>query len=187
VSDLPRGADVALTREPPTLERLLLGVRFGAAAQPTVLENTVLLTLLCDRDARLLSQDHAVFFNSLTDPDTSVENRSPAADGDTEQVQVALSAVPPAVHRIVLAAYVNHAFGARGSLAQLSECVVRAVDAEDGVELLRSQNLAPDWGPVAAAGLAEVYRQDAGWKFKVLGEGYAGGIVALAADHGLLL
>jgi len=35
--------------------------------------------------------------------------------------------------------------------------------------------------------LAELYRLEGNWKFKVLGEGYANGVVGIAADHGVPL
>lgn len=184
---LKAGANVALTREIPTLDRLAIGVRFGAGAEKSVLDQVVMMTLLCDDDSKVLSDEHAVFFNQLTTDDLSVGLSDQVMGGDTEQVEIVLSQVPAQVQRIVVIAYTNEAIGARRTLAQLKDCTVRAVNAADGVELVRSENLAATWGLVSAAALAEVYRHQGGWKFKVRAGGYAGGITALATDFGIPL
>ena len=187
MTDLRRGVDLALTGAVPQVDRLAIGVQFGPGERADLLADTVVLTLLCDRDARVISPEHAVFFNQPTDPDACVEAGQPPSGSGTEQVRIVLSAVPALVQRIVVAAYLNRTIGARRNLGELTECVVAAVNAADGTELARSENLAGDLAGVAAATLAEVHRDEDGWKLKILGAGHSAGIAALAADHGLVL
>lgn len=184
---LKAGANAALTRENPTLDRLIVGVRFGAGVEKAVLADTVLMALLCDADSKVLSGEHAVFFNQLSAANESVAVRDQTLGDDTDQVEIVLSQVPATVSRIVLVTYVNEAIGARRTLAQLKDCTVRAVNGQTGQELVRSENLATHWGLISAAALAEVYRHDGGWKFKVIADGYAGGILDLAKDFGVPL
>ena len=179
---LKRGANAALTREVPGLTRLVVGARFAAGAEQVLLDNLVLATVLCGADGYALSGEHVVFFNQLATDDLSVAATEEALGEDSEQVEITLAAVPPFVHRIVVVAYVNEAIGARRSLAQLKDCTVRAVDAVTHTELVRSENLASGFGLVTAAVLLEVYRHGEEWKFKVVGDGYAGGITDLARD-----
>jgi len=53
--------------------------------------------------------------------------------------------------------------------------------------LVRSEDLAGRLTTKPRLSLGEVYRHAGGWKFKVLGQGYAGGASALGTDYGLTL
>ena len=182
---MKRGANVALTKEIPGLTGLVVGVRFAAGAEQVLLDNLVLATILCDADSRVLSDDHFVFFNQLSSPDLSVSAVEEALGPDTEQVEVVLDRVPPAVQRIVLVAYLNEGIAGRRTLGQLKDCTVRVLDLANGNELVRSENLAPALGTETAVVLSEVYRHGSDWKFKVIGLGYADGIRAVARDFGV--
>jgi len=189
---MKRGANVALTREVPGLAGVVLGVRLGAGVERILLDSFVLATLLCDEEGRVLSPEHFVFFNQLTSPDESVTAVEHALDGDLEQIVVDLASVPADVGRIVMVGYVNESLlaeskAARRTLGQLKECTVRALNRATSVELVRSENLAAGFGPATAAVLCELYRHDGDWKFKVVGDGYTGGITGIAADYHLAL
>jgi tellurium resistance protein TerD len=183
---MKRGMNVALTREIPTLTGVVLGVRL-IANEPVLVDSLVVATLLCDASARVLSDEHFVFFNQLCSPDLSVEQLRHAVGGDTEQVEVDLPKVPDEVQRIVVVAYVNEGTPARRQLGQLREATVRVLDLHGNAELVSSENLAPALSNETGLVLAELYRHAGDWKFKVIGQGYAGGIRAMAADYGVTL
>jgi tellurium resistance protein TerD len=187
VAQLKRGTNVALTREIPSLSRLTLGVQWNAGAETVLDQNLVMVTLLCDARNRALSEEHFVFFNQLSSPEESVVQAQQALGGDQEQVTVELAAVPDDVERVVVALYVNDGPGQRRTLGQLRSCSVRVLNAADGQELVRSEELASGLASETALTLGELYRYQGGWKFKVLGQGYAGGVSAMAQDYGLAL
>ena len=182
---MKRGANVSLTREIPGLRSVVVGVRWNAGAEAVLDENLVMATILCDADNRALSEQHFVFFNQLASPEMSVQQLQSALGGDKEQVEVDLPAVPADVDRIVVLVYVNEGPGPRRTLGQLRSCEVRVLDAADNRELVRSEELASGLDGETALTLAELYRHAGEWKFRVLGQGYAGGIGKLAADYGL--
>lgn len=184
---MKRGANVALTQEIPDLTAIVFGVRFVAGAERVLLDSLVLATILCDADGHALSDEHFVFFNQLTSPDLSVTQLEQALGDDTEQVEIDLTAVPAAVDRITVIAYINDAIAARRTLGQLKSCTVRVLDLHGNAELVRSENLAPALGSETAAVLGEVYRHGKDWKFKVIGEGYVQGIKGVAADYRIRL
>jgi tellurium resistance protein TerD len=183
---MKRGMNVALTREIPTLTGVVIGVRL-VATEPVLVDNLVVATLLCDATSRVLSDDHFVFFNQLSTPDLSVEQLRRAVGGDTEQVEVDLPKVPEEVQRIVVVAYVNEGTPQRRQLGQLREAMVRVLDLRDNAELVRSENLAPLLTTETGLVLAELYRHGGDWKFKVIGQGYADGIRAMAEHYGVTL
>lgn len=184
---MKRGANVALTREVPSLTGVVVGVRWNAGSEFALDENLVMATLLCDRVNHALSEEYFVFFNQLTTPDLSVSQLRTALGGDKEQIEIDLAAVPAEVSRIVVSVYINDGPGPRRTLGQLRSCEIRVLNRADNTELVRSEDLAPGLTSETALTLGEMYRHDGGWKFKVLGQGYSDGVSALAKDFGLAL
>jgi tellurium resistance protein TerD len=186
-----RGANVALTQEIPSLTGVVLGVRWNAGAEQVLSDNLVAATLLCDRTARVPSEEWFVFFNQLTSPDLSVQQLATAMaapDGsDNEQIEVDLTAVPREIERVVVVLYVNDGPGARRTLGQLRDCRIRVLNLADNAELVRSENLAEQFRSETAICLGELYRHSSGWKFKVIGQGYENGVAGIAADYGVPL
>lgn len=183
MAEMKRGANVALTREIPTLTRAVLGISWNAGAERALEDNLVFAAVLCNAEGQVRDDRDFVFFNQLSSPDSSVSELG--ADG--EQIEVDLAAVPAEIERVVAVLYVNDGPAQRRTLGQLRSCVIRVLDGSNNRELVRSEELAPAFHAETAVALGELYRHDDGWKFKVLGQGYAEGISAIAADYGLPL
>ena len=184
---LKRGANVALTREIPNLTGVVLGVRLNAGAERMLADNLVVATILCGASGKAISDEHFVFFNQLASPDLSVRQLEEVLGQDAEQVEIDLNGVPPDVARIVIVVYLNEGIAKRRSLGQLRECTIRVLNLADNTELVRSEDLAPVLTQETALALGEIYRHAGGWKFKVIGQGYANGIAGIAADYGVTL
>lgn len=184
---MARGANVSLTREIPGLTGVVLGVRWDAGSESVLADNLVLATLLCDRGGRVLSPEHFVFFNQLQSPELSTKQLEQALGGDSEQVEIDFSLVPPEVERIVFVLYINEGSQWRRTLGQLRSCQLRVLNLVGNTELVAAEDFVPMLRSETALSLGEVYRHDGGWKFKVLGQGYADGINGIASDYGLPL
>jgi tellurium resistance protein TerD len=182
-----RGGNVEFTREIPGLVRVVAGLSLDAGAETVLLDNLVMVALLCDQSGKIPEPESVVFFNQLTSPDESVAERQAALGHDAEQIEIDLQRVPAEVARIVLIVYVNEGLAAKRTLGQLRDCTVRLLNGVDNSEIVRSENMAPGFSNETAAVLAEVYRRGEHWRFKVVGAGYAQGIVAVARDYGLQL
>jgi len=185
-SPMVRGANVALTREIPSLRSVVLGVSL-TSVDSVLTDNLVVAAILCDARSQVLSDEHFVFFNQLSSPERSVTQLASPSGRDTEQIEVDLRDVPPEVARIVVVTYINDGIAAHRSLGQLRNASIRVLDLEGDAELVRSDNLATGLSTETGLVLGELYRHDNGWKFKVIGQGYATGLVAMAADFGLAL
>ncbi|MDP9116291.1 MAG: TerD family protein [Actinomycetota bacterium] len=184
---MKRGANVSLTREIPGLSGLVVGVNWNAGSESALADNLVMATILCDSESKALSDDHFVFFNQLSSPELSVQKLGEALGNDKEQIEIDLAAVPAEVARIVVLLYINDGPAQHRTLGQLRSCSVRVLNLRDNAELVRSEDLASTLSGETALTLGEVYRYNGEWKFKVLGQGYARGIAAIAADYGLAL
>ena len=109
-----------------------------------------------------------VWFRQLKSKDGSVvhtgDNRSGAGDGDDEQINVDLSAVPATVKSLVFT--VNSFTGQ--TFAQVENAYCRLLDASSGTEVARF-NLSVQ-GPHSAQIMAKVYRHNGEWKMHAIGE-----------------
>jgi tellurium resistance protein TerD len=182
-----RGANVALTREIPTLTGVVLGVRWDAGGEKPLADNLVVAAILCNASGKAISDEHFVFFNQLSSPDLSVTQLESALGGDDEQIEIDLKAVPVEVDRIVVVLYLNEGTLQRRTLGRLKACAIRVLNLSDNTELVRSEDFAPMLSAETALALGEMYRHDGGWKFRVIGGGYVNGILGIAADYGLAL
>lgn len=187
MAEMKRGANVALTREVPGLRTVVLGMSWNAGAERALEDNLVFAAVLCGADGRARDERDLVFFNQLGSPEESVAERDSALGKDAEQIEVDLAAVPAEIERIVAVLYVNEGPAQRRTLGQLRSCVIRVLNADGDAELTRSQELASSFHAETAVVLGELYRHDGGWKFKVLGQGYAKGMAGIAADYGIPL
>lgn len=187
VKEMKRGANVTLTREIPDLRGVVLGVQFSAGLEQVLVDNIVVAAILCRGDGTAVSDRHFVYFNQLASPDLSVQQLREVIGEDRDQIEVDLQAAPAEVTRIVIVMYVNEGTAVRRTLGRLKSCVIRVLNLDGNAELIRSENLAPALDAETGVALGELYRHSGGWKFKVIGDGYAGGVTALAADYGIRL
>ena len=109
-----------------------------------------------------------IWFRQLKSKDGSVvhtgDNRTGAGDGDDEQINVDLNAVPPTVKSLVFT--VNSFTGQ--TFAQVENAYCRLLDASNGKEVARF-NLSVQ-GPHSAQIMAKVYRHNGEWKMHAIGE-----------------
>jgi tellurium resistance protein TerD len=185
VVDLPKGANVAL---PPQVHRVAVGLGWHLdAAGGAALEVDAQVVLLGE-DGRVADDRALLFFSQLSATSTASPAASgagsPGAEEDVEQVVVDLDAVPPAVVRIVVSAAIYGAAARRQSFRQVHRAWVRVADADTGTELARHA-LGEAAGVETAMVFGELYRHRAGWKFRAVGQGYAGGLAAVARDFGV--
>ncbi|WP_283843859.1 TerD family protein [Kitasatospora humi] len=182
---LTKGGNVSLGRQAPGLATALVGL--GWTADPAYELDAS--ALLCDRDGRVLSDQHFVFFNNLRSPDGSVWHLGgPAAGGDAtdqQRIEVELTAVPAEVEKVVFAVALYEAAQRRQSFARVRSAYIRITDPGSGLEIARYQ-LADEPRTETAMVFGELYRHSGDWKFRAVGQGYASGLAGIAADYGVV-
>jgi tellurium resistance protein TerD len=138
----------------------------------------------------VLSDQHFVFFNNLRTPDGSVEhsgdNLTGAGEGDDEQIRINFAAVAVEAQRIVFAVSIYDADSRGQSFGQVRNAFIRVVDQSDGAELAR-YDLSEDAATETAMVFGELYRYQAEWKFRAVGQGYASGLAGIAMDFGVTI
>ncbi|MFB6933780.1 TerD family protein [Streptomyces chartreusis] len=136
--------------------------------------------LLLDAGGKVRSDGDFYFYNNPVAADGSVQllGKTPTEDGNEDRICFDLTAVPPQVERIVVAA--SRYGGAR--FGELENVRVRLADAA-GESLLRFT--IADVDAVSAIIFGELYRRGEEWKFRAVGQGYDSGLAGLATDFGV--
>ncbi|MEE4543749.1 TerD family protein [Streptomyces sp. V4-01] len=140
--------------------------------------------LLLGRDGRVRSDADFVFYNEPRHPSGLARHlpKKRVPGGLTDTVEVDLAALDPTVDRVVIAASCD---GGPFRLVQDLTLTVFDTAAPPQAAPLLTFEVAPDTGHETALNCGELYRKDAGWKFRALGQGYASGLVGLATEFGI--
>lgn len=129
-----------------------------------------------------------VWFRQLKSKDGSIvhtgDNRTGAGDGDDEALKIKLDQVPAVITRLVVAVTIHEAQQRKQNFGMVHNAFIRLVNIDTGVEITRF-DLSEDYSSETALVFGEVYRHAGEWKFKAVGQGFAGGLRALAIQHGV--
>jgi stress response protein SCP2 len=141
--------------------------------------------LLLAADGRVRSDADFVFYNQPRHPSGLVVHRLKRRDGRTltDSVEVGLAALDASVSRVVITASADG--GPFGRVPDLKLLLRDASATGQGAEPVVSFVIAPDAGAVTALVCGELYRRGKSWRFRAVGQGYAGGLAGLATEFGI--
>ena len=185
---LSKGGNVSLTKEAPGLSEVVVGLGWD----PRVTDGTEFdldaSVFITGENGKVLSDTSFIFYNNKSSTDGSVEhlgdNRSGQGDGDDEQVNVKLNSLAADVKKLIFAVTIHDAEGRKQSFGQVSNAYIRVVNKADGKEIAR-YDLSEDASTETAMIFGELYRHNNEFKFKAIGQGFAGGLKPLAEAHGV--
>ncbi|MFD8046725.1 TerD family protein [Streptomyces chartreusis] len=172
-----KGSNVALTALSEDVGTVIVSLGW---VSPTGEGDADVSVLLLDAGGKVRSDGDFYFYNNPVAADGSVQllGKTPTEDGNEDRICFDLTAVPPQVERIVVAA--SRYGGAR--FGELENVRVRLADAA-GESLLRFT--IADADAVSAIIFGELYRRGEEWKFRAVGQGYDSGLAGLATDFGV--
>ena len=185
---LSKGGNVSLSKTDPSLKNVLVGL--GWDARPTAGADFDLdaSAFMVKEDGKVRSDSDFIFYNQTKSTCGSVEhtgdNRTGAGDGDDEAVVVLLDKVPADIQRVVFCVTIHDAEMRKQNFGQVSHAFVRVVNKDSNNEVAR-YDLSEDASIETAMIFGEIYRHSGEWKFKAVGQGYAGGLAALAKQYGI--
>lgn len=185
---LVKGGNVSLTKEAPSMNVALVGLGWDARVTNGQAFDLDASVFLVGENGKVLSDSHFVFYNNTTSPDGAVQhqgdNRTGEGDGDDEQVKIDLTKVAADVKKLVFAVTIHEADSRKQNFGMVSNSFMRVVNNDNGAEIARF-DLSEDASTETAMIFGELYRHGAEWKFKAVGQGFAGGLAALATQHGI--
>lgn len=185
---LVKGGNVSLTKEAPSMNVALVGLGWDARVTDGQAFDLDASVFLVGENGKVLSDSHFVFYNNTTSLDGAVQhqgdNRTGEGDGDDEQVKIDLTKVAADVKKLVFAVTIHEADSRKQNFGMVSNSFMRVVNNDNGSEIARF-DLSEDASTETAMIFGELYRHGAEWKFKAVGQGFAGGLAALATQHGI--
>jgi tellurium resistance protein TerD len=187
---LTKGGNVSLTKQAPGLSAVTVGLGWDVRVTTGGDFDLDASAIIVDGGGKVLSDQHFVFFNNLRTPEGSVEhsgdNTTGAGEGDDEQIRINFPAVPAEAQRVVFAVSIYDADNRAQSFGQVRNAFIRVVNQADDAELAR-YDLSEDAATETAMVFGELYRYEAEWKFRAVGQGYASGLAGIAMDFGVTI
>ncbi|MFV3334783.1 TerD family protein [Pseudomonas sp. NY15437] len=185
---LTKGSNVSLSKEAPGLSEVIVGLGWD----PRVTDGTEFdldaSVFVTGESGKVLNDASFIFYNNKKSADGSIEhlgdNRSGQGDGDDEQVNVKLTGLAADVKKLVFAVTIHDADARKQSFGQVSNAYIRVLNKADGKEIAR-YDLSEDASTETAMIFGELYRHNDEFKFKAIGQGFAGGLKPLAEAHGV--
>ena len=185
---LNKGGNLSLSKTDPTLVRILIGLGWDERATDGASFDLDASAFLLTASGRVRGDHDFIFYNQLKSQDGSVEhtgdNRSGQGDGDDESLLVDLSKVSPEVEKVAVTVTIHDAQSRGQNFGQIADAFIRVVNQDSGIEIVRFDS-AEDYSTETAMVFGEVYRHNGEWKFRAVGQGYAGGLAAMCQQYGI--
>ncbi|MEN9355647.1 MAG: hypothetical protein RL318_2972 [Fibrobacterota bacterium] len=186
---LSKGQNTSLSRAEPGLKSVLVGLGWDARSSAGADFDLDASAFLLSENGKVRGDHDFIFYNQPKSTCGSVEhlgdNRTGAGDGDDEAIKVIFDKVPADVLRVVVAVTIHEADARRQNFGQVKDAFIRVVNADSNQEIVRF-DLSEDYSTETSMIFGELYlHQGAEWKFRAVGQGYAGGLGALASVHGV--
>jgi tellurium resistance protein TerD len=185
---LSKGGNVNLSKEAPGLNKIQVGLGWDARATDGAAFDLDASAFLVKMDGKVRSDSDFCFYNNKTVADGAVshmgDNLTGAGEGDDEVIKVELNKIPADLDKVVFAVTIHEAESRRQNFGQVSRAYIRIVNEDGGQEIAR-YDLSEDASVETAMIFGEIYRVGSDWKFKAVGQGYAGGLGPLASSFGV--
>ncbi len=185
---LSKGGNVNLSKEAPGLNKIQVGLGWDARVTDGAAFDLDASCFLVKADGKVRNDGDFCFYNNKNVADGSVvhlgDNQTGDAAGDDETVKVELSKVPAEIDKVVFSVTIHEADTRNQNFGQVSKAYIRIVNEENGTEIARF-DLSEDASIETAMIFGEIYRSGADWKFKAVGQGFAGGLGPLASSFGV--
>ena len=187
--NLSKGGNINLSKTAPTMNKVDLGLGWNPRATDGKAFDLDAVAFLTGEDGKVRLDGEFIFFNQKVSPCGSVthngDNRTGDGDGDDETISVDLSKVPQEVAKIVFAVTIHEGQQNSQNFGMVDKAYIRVINQDANAEELARFDLSEDGSTEVAMIFGEVYRHSGEWKFKAVGQGFSGGLGALAASYGV--
>jgi len=185
---LSKGGNVNLSKEAPGLNKIVVGLGWDARSTDGAAFDLDASAFLVKLDGKVRSDSDFCFYNNKVVADGAVQhagdNTTGAGEGDDETIKVELSKIPADLDKVVFAVTIHEAESRKQNFGQVNHAYIRVVNEEGGQEIAR-YDLSEDASVETSMIFGEICRIGADWKFKAVGQGFAGGLGPLASSFGV--
>jgi tellurium resistance protein TerD len=170
------------------MQRALIGLGWDARStdgSPFDLDASAFMLTANDK---VRGDSDFIFYNQPKSTDGSLEhrgdNRTGAGEGDDEVMLVDLTKMTTEVQKVAFTVTIHEADARRQNFGMVRHAYIRILNEGDGKEVAR-YDLSEDASTEAAMIFGELYRHGSDWKFRAVGQGFAGGLGPLAKNYGV--
>ena len=185
---LNKGGNLSLSKTDPSLSNVSIGLGWDTRSTDGADFDLDASAFLLGANDKVRGEHDFIFYNQPRSPEGSVEhtgdNRTGAGDGDDEAVKINLLQVPADVQKVVITVTIHDADARRQNFGQVQNAFIRVVNDASQVEIVRF-DLNEDYSTETAMVFGELYRHNGEWKFRAVGQGYAGGLSAMCRQYGI--
>lgn len=185
---LTKGGNVSLTKEAPGITKTTVGLGWNPRVTDGQAFDLDAIAFLVTESGKVRADNDFIFFNNLKSSDGSVvhngDNRTGEGAGDDETLSVDLTKVPADVAKIIFAVTIYDGQGRNQNFGQVGDAYIRVLNDAGGSEIAR-YDLSEDSSTETAMIFGELYKHGSEWKFRAIGQGFAGGLGPLAAYFGV--
>lgn len=185
---LQRGANISLTKTAPSLQQVAIGLGWDAQSSTGAAIDLDASAFMLADTGRVPGDDYFIFFNQLRSPEGAVahqgDNTTGLGAGDDEVIHVTLSQVPASIQKVVFTVTIYEAEARQQHFGMVNNAFIRVVNLANQQELAR-YNLTETVTSETAMIFGELYRYRDEWKFRAVGQGFAGGLPAMANTFGV--
>jgi len=185
---LSKGGNVNLSKEAPGLNKIIVGLGWDARVTDGAAFDLDASAFLLKTDGKVRNDNDFCFYNNKTVADGAMQhmgdNLTGVGEGDDETIKVELNKIPAEIDRVVFSVTIHEAVARKQNFGQVSRAYIRVVNEEKNEEIAR-YDLSEDASTETAMIFGELYRNGPDWKFRAVGQGFAGGLGPLAASYGV--
>ncbi|MGB4499461.1 MAG: TerD family protein [Methylococcaceae bacterium] len=185
---LSKGGNVNLSKEAPNLNKIVVGLGWAERSTDGAAFDLDANAFLLNTDGKVRNDGDFCFYNNKLVANGAVEhagdNKTGAGEGDDETLKIELSAVPADVDRITFCVTIHEGETRKQNFGQVRNAYIRVINADGNAEIAR-YDLSEDASTETAMIFGELYRNGGDWKFRAVGQGFAGGLAPLAKSFGV--
>lgn len=187
--NLSKGGNINLSKEAPTMTKVKLGLGWNPRVTDGQQFDLDAVAFLVGANDRVRSDADFIFYNQNKSSDGSVvhhgDNRTGEGEGDDEVLSVDLAGVPADVQKLILAVTIHEGQARNQNFGQVSQAYIRVLNENANGQEIARFDLSEDGSTEVAMIFGELYRHNSEWKFRAVGQGFNGGLGALASSYGV--
>lgn len=185
---LSKGGNVSLSKIAPGIKEVRVGLGWDVRRTDGAAFDIDASAFVLSDQSKVRNDSDFIFYNNRKSTCGNIEhlgdNRTGEGEGDDEQVRINLEALAPEINKVAVSVTIHEADSRKQNFGQIQNAFIRVVNTADNAELAR-YDLSEDFSTETAVIFGEVYRNGAEWKFRAVGQGFAGGLGPLARNFGV--
>lgn len=185
---LNKGGNISLSKTDPGLKKIHIGLGWDERATSGHDFDLDASVFMLNETGKVPGDHGFIFYGQLQSSDGSVvhtgDNLTGEGDGDDEAIKVDLSKVPTDIEKLVVTVTIHDAEARSQNFGQVANAFIRIENDETQAEVVR-YDLSEDYSTETAMEFGEIYRHGGEWKFRAVGQGYNGGLMAMCQRYGI--